>query len=143
MVQRVSEAIIKKALMEKRFSPHSLASIDEAERLAYRLYKDALEPYAVKYASYGVSLKIAIEWKSRGLQMKTRPEIDSTYEAFIVCRGFDSSGHIVESSDHDFCMDFAWFLSIYDGGEIVVFEDIDGEMHELLQTCDDYFAHPY
>ena len=129
--------------MEKRFSPHSLASIDEAERLAYRLYKDALEPYAVKYASYGVSLKIAIEWKSRGLQMKTRPEIDSTYEAIIVCRGFDSSGHIVESSDHDFYMDFAWFLSKYGGGEIVVFEDIDGEMHELLQTCDDYFAHPY
>ena len=118
--------------MEKRFSPHSLASIDEAERLAYRLYKDALEPYAVKYASYGVSLKIAIEWKSRGLQMKTRPEIDSTYEAFIV-----------ESSDHDFCMDFAWFLSKYGGGEVIVFEDIDGDMHELLQTCDDYFAHPY
>ena len=129
--------------MQKRFSPSDLASIDEAERRAYRLYKDALEPYAVRYASYGVSLKTAVEWKSRGLQTEARPEIDSSYEAFIVCRGYDKSGHIVESSDHDFCMDFAWFLSIYNGGEVVVFEGIDGEMRELMQTCDDYFAHPY
>ena len=123
--------------MTKYFLMNDLASIRQAEQAVYQTYKSVLEPYAARYARYGVTLNVAIS------REPDAPEMDSSYKAYITCQGVDSNGKIVESADHDFCFDFAWFLSACDKGQVAVFTDVDDDVYNLMKTCYAYFASPY
>lgn len=123
--------------MTKYFPVNDLASIRQAEQAVYQTYKSVLEPYAARYSHHGVTLNVAIS------REPDAPEMDSAYKAYITCQGVDSNGKIVESADHDFCFDFAWFLSACDKGQVAVFTDVDDDVYDLMKTCDDYFASPY
>ena len=129
--------------MIKRFPASDITSIQQAELSAYSAYKSVLETYANRYSHYGVKLNISISRESGGKVSNVQPEIDSTYKAYVICQGIDPNGNIVESLDHDFCFDFAWFLSVYDNGQVSVYDDVDDDVYELMETCDDYFANPY
>ena len=116
---------------------NDLVSIRQAEQAVYQTYKSVLEPYAARYSHHGVTLNVAISRESNALEM------DSNYKAYITCQGIDSNGKIVESADHDFCFDFAWFLSTCDKGQVAICTDVDDDVYDLMKTCDDYFASPY
>lgn len=129
--------------MTKRFPMSDIASIQQTEQSVYLVYRSILETYAIQYSHYGVKLNITVEWESGGKSSSIQPKIDSTYKAFVVCQGIDSKGNIIESSDHDFYFDFAWPLSTYDKGQVVVYTDVDNDVYELLKTCSEYFEDPY
>lgn len=118
--------------MEKVFVENDIRSITKAENEAFALYAPIFKSYSDKFSRYAIRLYAGIE-----------RENTSPYRSFIVCKVIDNKGHIVESKDHDMFMDFAWPLAFSANGYVSVYVDIDDDADALLQTCEDYFQHPY
>lgn len=131
--------------MEKIFDLDEVSLIIQAEESTLARYRTVISTYAEKFKPYKVSMVVEIGWGvgDHGSGLNTRPEIQTDYSAFIVCKIFNRDGHIVESDDHDIYMDFAWPLSAFVDNHISVYLDIDEDLFDMMESCENYFRHPY
>lgn len=129
--------------MERAFHYNDVISLRNTEEATFALYQAALKPYAEKFAKYGASLSASIEREGENISSNACTKINSTYKAYIVCKWVDRNEKVIESLDHDMTMDFAWLLSACENDQVIVYADIDSDMIDILQACEEYFSHPY
>ena len=128
-------------IMVEVFCWEDESSIARLENTVLNKYKSVLKTYEEKFYRYGAHLKINISWGRLDDITNYRPPIRSNYCSFITCQIIDKHDNIIESDDHDTYMDFAWPLSIYHNGGVYVYTEIDDDLFELMDACEDYFEY--
>ena len=114
--------------------------IQAMEEKTLRLYQESLDSRVKKLEKYGVKCLLGLSWKTGNTIIDDqRPKIGEGYCAFITISVRNASGEIVESDDHDVCMDCAYFVSQYCKGSIQVYNAVDEEAYEALDGFIEYF----
>lgn len=108
-------------------------------------YHTTLEPYLSHISDLGFSYEIYLAWKNTlsGILYKSRPEVVNGYASFIVLKIKEQDGKIVESTDHDVYLDFAWIVSEYTGNVVRVYANVDDDAVETLDDCINFLTNPY
>ena len=138
----------------------TLSTLFRIEQEIEQRYQTTLKPYLSQISDLGFSYEIHLSWKNTctGVLYKIRPEVINGYASFITLQIKEQSGEIVESTDHDMYMDFAWIVSEYKvskykvskykvskykGNVVHVFDNVDDDAVETLDDCINFLKNPY
>lgn len=128
----------------------TLSTLFRIEQEIEQRYQTTLKPYLSQISDLGFSYEIHLSWKNTrtGVLYKIRPEVINGYASFITLQIKEQSRKIVESTDHDMYMDFAWIVSEYKvskykGNVVHVFDNVDDDAVETLDDCINFLKNPY